>query len=69
MEQAKIQRINELAHKKKTIGLTELEQKEQKKLRKEYLSLIRKNFRNTMSNIRIEYEDGSVKPLKSKKKS
>lgn len=55
MEQAKIQRINELAQKKKTVGLTKDETIEQATLRKEYLDNIRKNFRQTLEN--IEYKD------------
>ena len=55
MEQAKIQRINELAHKKKTVGLTEEEKIEQAALRQEYLNDIRANFRQTLES--IEYKD------------
>ena len=36
--QKRLDRINELAHKHKSIGLTEEEKAEQKKLRAEYLS-------------------------------
>ena len=68
MEQMKIDRINELAHKKKTIGLTKEELKEQAILREEYLSLIRKNFKSTMDTIKIKEDDGSIKPLKPKQK-
>lgn len=39
-----VQRINELAKKAKTVGLTEEEKKEQEQLRKEYLAAIRKNL-------------------------
>lgn len=55
MDQKKIARINELAHKKKTIGLTEEEMKEQAELREEYLQTIRANFRQTLDS--IEYKD------------
>lgn len=55
MEEKKIQRINELAHKKKTSGLTEEEKAEQAALRKEYLESIRANFRATLES--IEYKD------------
>lgn len=55
MEQKKIQRINELAHKKKTVGLTEDEIAEQAALRQEYLEGIRANFRQTLES--IEYTD------------
>lgn len=55
MEQKKIDRINELAKKKKTVGLTDEELKEQAVLREEYLSAIRANFRQTLDS--IEYKD------------
>ncbi|MGM9550759.1 MAG: DUF896 domain-containing protein [Clostridia bacterium] len=53
MEQAKIDRINYLAKKKKEEGLSEAELIEQKELREEYLQAIRKNFRATLDNIEI----------------
>ena len=55
MDKKKIERINELAHKKKAEGLTEDELKEQAELRKEYLEAIRANFRQTLDS--IEYKD------------
>lgn len=55
MDKKKIERINELAHKKKTVGLTEEETKEQAELRQEYLQTIRANFRQTLDS--IEYKD------------
>ena len=55
VEQVKIQRINELAKKKKTVGLTEEETLEQAQLRQEYLQSIRENFRQTLES--IEYKD------------
>lgn len=55
MNKKKIERINELAHKKKTTGLTEEEAKEQAELRAEYLQTIRANFRQTLES--IEYKD------------
>lgn len=53
MDQKKILRINELAKKSKEQGLTEQEAAEQKALREEYLSAIRKNFRATLDSIEI----------------
>lgn len=53
MEKAKIDRINALAKKKKTVGLTEEEAKEQKELREEYLGLIRRNFKSTLDTIEV----------------
>ena len=52
-----INRINVLAHKSKTEGLTEDEKIEQQQLRKEYLDAFRKNFKKQLDNIEIEYRD------------
>ncbi|MGX8797578.1 DUF896 domain-containing protein [Fusibacter sp. JL298sf-3] len=49
----KLDRINELAKKKKTVGLTDEELKEQAELRKAYLAAFRKNFRQQLDNIEI----------------
>ena len=40
MEPKKIERINELAKKKKTVGLTPEEKVEQAKLREEYIEIV-----------------------------
>ena len=53
MEKAKIDRISELSRKERSVGLSEDEKKEQKQLREEYLSSIRKNFRAVLENIEI----------------
>ncbi|MBF7097837.1 DUF896 domain-containing protein [Alkalibacter mobilis] len=53
LSEEKIKRINELAQKKKTAGLTDEEAAEQKKLREEYLESFRKNFRSQLDNIEI----------------
>ena len=53
MEKAKIDRINELAHKSKSEGLTETEKEEQRILRKEFLAEIRANFKATLESIEI----------------
>ncbi len=49
----KLDRINELAKKKKTVGLTDEELKEQAELRKAYLAAFRKSFRQQLDNIEI----------------
>ncbi|MGO5358584.1 DUF896 domain-containing protein [Anaerofustis sp. LCP19S3_F7] len=64
MDKKQIDRINELAKKKKTVGLTDEELKEQQELYKIYLGNIRRNFKNTVDNIVVEREDGSTIPLK-----
>ncbi len=57
MDQDKIARINFLARKNKSEGLTEAELRERDALRKEYLNAIRENFKRTLDN--IEFVDGS----------
>lgn len=59
-----LDRINELAKKKKEQGLTEAEQKEQKELYKIYLGEIRTQFNATLDNVSVEEKDGTVKPFK-----
>ena len=51
MEKEKIDRINELAHKSKSEGLTDAEKEEQKLLRKEFLDEIRADFKATLESI------------------
>ena len=54
-----IKRINELANKKKTVGLTEEEIIEQAKLRAEYMEVFRGNFKNQLDNVYIVDEKGN----------
>lgn len=63
MNDAKIQRINELYHKSKAEGLTDEEKKEQELLRKEYIASVRRNLRSQLNNIDVVDPDGSVKNL------
>ena len=67
MEQAKIDRINELARKKKAEGLTEAELIEQAALRAEYIAEFRASMRGTLENTYIERPDGTREKVKSKK--
>lgn len=53
MEQKKIDRINELARKAKSEGLTDPEIAEQSELRKKYLAAVRANFKATLDQIEI----------------
>ena len=66
MDNIKIDRINTLAHKAKSVGLTEEEKKERDALRKEYIATIRMNLRNQLDNINIKEEDGSITNLGEK---
>ncbi|HEL1667619.1 DUF896 family protein [Streptococcus suis] len=59
MEQAKIDRINELARKKKAEGLTEEELQEQAALREEYIEGYRRSVRVHIEGIKVVDEDGN----------
>ena len=48
-----IDRINQLAKKKKTEGLTEAEEKEQKQLYKQYIDAFKENLRAQLDMIEI----------------
>lgn len=68
MEQAKIDRINELARKSRTdAGLTPEEKTEQAALRQEYLAAVRANLTAQLDHTVIQYPDGTRKKLKKKK--
>ena len=66
MEIEKIDRINALAHKAKSVGLTEEEKKERELLRKEYLASVRMNLRSQLDNIDVKEKDGSIVNLGEK---
>ena len=69
MTEEKIARINELARKSRTEGLTPEEKEEQAVLRKEYLAAIRQSLESQLSGISILEPDGSVHPLEKKDKT
>ena len=66
MNNEKIDRINTLAHKAKSVGLTEEEKKEQAELRKEYLAAVRQNLQAQLNNIDVKEKEGSVTNLGEK---
>ena len=66
MLQEKIQRINELAKKAKTEGLTEEEAAEQKRLRQEYIAEWRTGLIQTLDNTYVVDENGNERKLKKK---
>ena len=61
-----IERINELAHKAKTTGLTPEETEEQKMLRAQYIAAVRRNLRSQLDNIDMIEPDGSIVNLGEK---
>ena len=66
MDNTKIDRINTLAHKAKSVGLTEEEKAEQAELRKEYIAAVKGNLKAQLNNISIKESDGSVTNLGEK---
>lgn len=66
MDERKIARINELAHKSKAEGLTEAEKKEQQLLRQEFLAAVRGNLKSQLDQIDIREADGTITNLGDK---
>ena len=66
MEQKDIARINELARKAKTVGLTEEEIEERDRLRKAYVASVRENLVAQLENTTIVNPDGSKRSLRKK---
>ncbi|HBN38447.1 MAG TPA: DUF896 family protein [Ruminococcaceae bacterium] len=66
MTQEKINRINELAHKSKTVGLTEEEKNEQAVLRREYIDSFKASLIGQLENTYIVDEKGNKKKVRRK---
>lgn len=62
LEKEKMDRINELAKKSKSEGLTDEEKKEQEVLRKQYIEKFRENFKGHLNRIKF-VEDLSEEEL------
>lgn len=64
----KIKRINELAHKSKTVGLSAEEKEEQATLREEYLHSVRSALKEDLMSVKIVDPNGKdVTPKKLKR--
>ncbi len=66
MTQEKINRINELARKKKTVGLTEEELQEQALLRREYIEGFKNSLVSQLENTYIVEPDGTKRKVTKK---
>ncbi len=68
MEQKKIDRINELAKKAKTVGLTPEETAERDILRREYIDSFKRSLTGQLDNMYIVDEKGNKTKVERKKK-
>ncbi|NLK71042.1 MAG: DUF896 domain-containing protein [Clostridiales bacterium] len=66
MDQVKIDRINELARKSKTIGLSAEEKEEQAKLRQEYRDSFKRNLVSILESCVIVDEQGNRRKVRAK---
>ena len=66
MEQYKIDRINELARKNKTVGLTEEELAEREVLRREYIDSVKASLVGHLDRTSFVDEKGNQTKLKKK---
>ena len=68
MIKEKMDRISELTRISRERELTEAEKAERQALREEYLAEWRRGTIETLESLRIENPDGTIVPLKKKKK-
>jgi len=66
MKQEQIDRINELAHKAKTVGLTPEETQERAVLRRAYIDSVLGNLKGQLDNTYIVDEQGHKRKLKER---
>ena len=66
MTNEKIARINELARKSKTTGLTEAEKAEQQALRQEYVADVKASLRAQLNSTSIQEPDGTIHKIGKK---
>ena len=62
-----IKRINELAHKAKSEGLSDEEKAEQQALRQEYIAMIRRGIAADLENTIVVNPDGTSYRIRKKK--
>ena len=66
MTEEMIARINALAKKSKTAGLTEAEKAEQQALRQEYVADVKASLRAQLNNTSIQEPDGTIHKIGKK---
>ena len=67
MDQKQIDRINELARKAKTVGLTPEEDAERAELRRLYLTAVKRNLTSQLDHTWVVDEQGNKRKLEKKK--
>ena len=66
MEHEKIERINALAKKQRSEGLTSEEAAEQADLRQQYLREFRQGMEAMLQGVKLQRPDGTLEPLQKK---
>lgn len=69
MQKHEIDRINELAHKAKTTGLTEAEIAERAELRRRYVADVRAALQDQLNHTIVQEPDGTRHPLLKQKET
>lgn len=67
MTEELIERINALARKAKSEGLTEAEKAEQTELRQQYIKAFRQGLQNTLDNVYVVDPQGNKTKIEKKK--
>ena len=68
MEKKQLERISELTRLSRERELTASEQKERQELRAAYIAEIRADLKGTLDNVSLKNPDGSIEPLKQRRK-
>lgn len=61
----RVKRINELAQKSRTVGLTEEEKAEQQRLRQEYVKAFRAGLDGMLDSVFVAGQNGEAVPIKA----
>ena len=61
----RVKRINELAQKSRTVGLTEEEKVEQQRLRQEYVKAFRAGLDGMLDGVFVAGQNGEAVPIKA----
>lgn len=61
----RVKRINELAQKSRTVGLTEEEKTEQQRLRQEYVKAFRAGLDGMLDGVFVAGQNGEAVPIKA----